>query len=129
MGEVAKLFEGIDLSGLVEQVQRMGGAVQAAGQNMLSMGAQMDRLKSRIAYFFGIENAIRMVKRALQDAYNTVKELDAAMTEIAVVSEYDVSDMWAQLPEFTDQANKLGSTIKDVYAATTLYVQQGMDLA
>jgi hypothetical protein len=89
----------------------------------------MDRLKSRIAYFFGIENAIRMVKRALQDAYNTVKELDAAMTEIAVVSEYDVSDMWAQLPEFTDQANRLGSTIKDVYAATTLYVQQGMDLA
>ena len=96
---------------------------------MLSMGAQMDRLKSRIAYFFGIENAVRMVKRALQDAYNTVKELDAAMTEIAVVSEYDVSDMWKQLPEFTDQANKLGSTIKDVYAATTLYVQQGMNLA
>jgi hypothetical protein len=62
----------------------------------------MDRLKSRIAYFFGIENAIRMVKRALQDAYTTVKELDAAMTEIAVVSEYDVSDMWKQLPQFTD---------------------------
>lgn len=36
--------------------------------------------------------------------------------------------MWAQLPRFTEQANELGMAIKDTYAATTLYVQQGLNL-
>lgn len=50
------------------------------------------------------------------------------MTEIAVVSDFSVGDMWKQLPKFTEQANQLGKSIRDVYGATTLYVQQGLDL-
>jgi hypothetical protein len=29
---------------------------------------------------------------------NTVKELDATMTEAAVVTEFDIGDMWEKLP-------------------------------
>jgi hypothetical protein len=29
---------------------------------------------------------------------NTVKELDATMTEAAVVTEFDIGDMWKKLP-------------------------------
>jgi len=54
---------------------------------------------------------------------NTVKELDKAMTETAVVTEFTISDMWKTLPEYTKRANELGLTVKDVYQASTLYYQ------
>jgi TP901 family phage tail tape measure protein len=58
---------------------------------------------------------------------NTVKELDATMTETATVTDFSISDMWEQLPRYTDEANKLGTSINSLYKATTLYYQQGLD--
>jgi hypothetical protein len=78
-------------------------------------------LKSRIGYFFSMTNSIMLLKRALTSALNTVKELDAVMTETAVVTDFSVGDMWEKLPEYAAHANDLGASIKDVYAATTLY--------
>lgn len=88
----------------------------------------LSTLKYQLMDFFSVTGAIQLFRRAVQSAFETVKELDAAMTEIAVVSDFSVNDMWAQLPRFTEQANELGMAIKDTYAATTLYVQQGLDL-
>lgn len=85
-------------------------------------------LKSQVLSFFTITGAIQLFRRAIDSAFETVKELDEAMTEIAVVSDFSVGDMWKQLPKFTEQANQLGKSIRDVYGATTLYVQQGLDL-
>jgi hypothetical protein len=48
------------------------------------------------------------------------------MTETAVVTDFSVGDMWEKLPEYASHANDLGASIKDVYAATTLYYQQGL---
>ena len=41
-----------------------------------------------------IDNAINLIKRAIRGAVETVKELDKAMTETAVVTNYTISDMW-----------------------------------
>jgi hypothetical protein len=62
----------------------------------------------------------------MTSAFNTIKELDAAMTEMAVVTDTDISGYWDQLPEYTARANELGLTIKDVYQADTLFYQQGL---
>ena len=70
---------------------------------------------------------IRKVGDIARDAFSTVKELDKAMTETAVVTNFSVGDMWEMLPTYTAQANQLGSTIKDVYDAATLYYQQGLN--
>jgi hypothetical protein len=45
------------------------------------------------------------------------------MTETAVVTDFDISDMWAQLPQYTKRANELGVTTKAAYEAATLYYQ------
>ena len=47
------------------------------------------------------------------------------MTEIAVVSDFSIGDMWDKLPQFTEQANELGVAVRDTYDATALFVQQG----
>ena len=87
---------------------------------------ELDQVKSRIQYFLGLNNAINLVRRAIRSAFNTIRDLDKAMTETAVVTNFSVSDMWSQLPEYTKQANQLGVTTLDAYKAATLYYQQGL---
>ena len=86
----------------------------------------MENLKNQVIDFFSLSNTIQIFKNAVRDAFDTVKELDAVMTETAVVTDFSVGDMWDKLPEYTAQANKLGASIKDLYAANTLYYQQGL---
>jgi hypothetical protein len=45
--------------------------------------------------FFSINNAVQIFKNAVKDAFETVKELDAAMTETAVVTDFSIGDMWS----------------------------------
>lgn len=88
---------------------------------------QVDNLKRQILDFFSIGNAIQIFKDSVREAFNTIKELDAVMTETAVVTDFSVSDMWDKLPEYSDQATKLGTSISSLYEATTLYYQQGLN--
>ena len=87
----------------------------------------VERLKNQVLDFFSITNTIQIFKNAVRDAFDTVKELDAAMTETAVVTDFSIGDMWDKLPEYSAQATKLGTSIKSLYEATTLYYQQGLN--
>jgi hypothetical protein len=55
------------------------------------------------------------MRAAFRNAFNTVKDLDKAMAEMAVVTDTDISGYWDQLPEYTQRANEMGLAIKDVY--------------
>ena len=112
---------------LANGLQQTGDAAEDAGESLVKMTSEVDSLKKSTEYFFGLRNMLNLLKRGIRQAISTVEELDKVMTETAVVTTYSVGDMWAKLPLYTDQANQLGSTIKDVYEATTLYYQQGLD--
>ena len=114
-----------------EPLRALGRGVQSAGQDLQELTDRekdIQRLTDQLKNFFSISNSVQLFKRAVRSAFETVKELDSAMTEIAVVSDFSVGDMWERLPEFTAQANELGVAIKDTYNATALYIQQGLDL-
>lgn len=96
-------------------------------QEMTDRERDIQGIKSRITYFFGLANAINLARRAMRQAFNAVKELDAAMTETAVVTDFSVGDMWDQLPRYTEAANKLGATTLGAYQTMTLFYQQGLD--
>lgn len=98
-----------------EGVKKLGGTA-----------SDIERLTGRLVRFFSIDNAVRLFRRAIRSATETVKELDKAMTETAVVTNFTVGDMWKTLPEYTKRANELGLAVKDVYEASTLYYQQGL---
>ncbi len=97
-------------------------------QEFTSHQKEVEQFRNRLLQFFSISNSVQLFKRSIRSAFETVKELDSAMTEIAVVSDFSVGDMWEKLPQFTAQANELGVAIKDTYNATALYIQQGLDL-
>ena len=95
-------------------------------KEMTEEAQELLQLKNRLISFFGINNAVNIFQRAIRDAFNTVKELDAAMTETAVVTDYSVGDMWEQLPQYTAAANELGTTTLGAYQTMTLFYQQGL---
>ena len=96
-------------------------------QEEFSFNRQATDIGRQIQNYFGLSQMIRKVGDIARDAFATVKELDQAMTQTAVVTNFSVGDMWDMLPTYTAQANQLGSTIKDVYEAATLYYQQGLN--
>ena len=134
MGEIQKSPE--TMKRLAAELQKVIAPAQGTKQAINGLSEEfkelnrveqdMERLKNQVLDFFSLSNAIQIFKNAIRDAFETVKELDAAMTETAVVTDFSVGDMWDKLPEYSEQATQLGTSIKSLYEATTLYYQQGL---
>lgn len=112
-----------DVSKIGSEIEKTGDKVDKTSESF----KQIDQLKERLISFFSIGSVIQTFRRAIRSAYESVKELDAVMTETAVVTEFDVGDMWEQLPQYTDMANKLGASVKGAYETLTLFYQQGLN--
>lgn len=131
-GELEKL-DGV-LSGMTGDWEKNTSAIRAASGEMQeyarssqSMSQQLGDLQQSTQYFFSLRNMINLFRRGIDDAIQSVKELDKAMTDTAVVTDYKVSDMWNMLPQYTQIANELGATTQGAYETMTLYFQQGLD--
>ena len=103
---------------VVEATESFEGLSEAASQQK----AFEDKIKS----FLGVSGAAQVMRHALRDAMQTITELDATMTEMAVVTDLSVGDYWDQLPEYSKRASELGVSINSAYKAATLYYQQGL---
>ena len=131
-GKVATALEGVKdaAEGIDKPLGEMGKKaddVGELGEQAKRAEQDMENLKNQVLDFFSITNTIQIFKNAIRDAFDTVKELDAAMTETAVVTDFSVGDMWEKLPQYSAEATKLGASIKSLYEATTLYYQQGLN--
>ena len=121
------------------KVQEVSDATKAASDTVAQSAEKfqegMERFKNnsaileKIKAFVGLQGGIEIARSAMRNAISTIKELDAVMTEMAVVTNLEVGDYWEQLPQHTDAANELGVAISEVYKAETLYYQQGLKTA
>lgn len=112
-----------------DSIQNAKGALNEFGQSVIEVertAQEIDQLKNSMLAFFSISNTIEIFKRTIREAYQTVTELDKAMTETAVVTDFSVGDMWEALPRYTEAANKLGTTTLGAYETMTLFYQQGL---
>lgn len=116
---------------LGEQAKNAGASLRAAadsGTELTRLNNQVEQLKNNFLDFFSLTNGWYLLQRAIRSAYDTVKELDNSMTEIAVVSDYSLDDIWALRGQYSEEATKLGAQTIDLVDATKLYVQQGLNL-
>ena len=118
-----------DYNKQAEGVEKVTDSLKRMHEEEYNFNRQAQDIDRQIQTYFGLSQMIRKVADIARDAFATVKDLDAAMVETAVVTNFDVGDMWNMLPTYTENANQLGSTIKDVYEAATLYYQQGLNQA
>jgi hypothetical protein len=70
-----------------------------------------------------LAGAVEVLRRSLKSAFSTIKELDAVMSEMAVVTDLSIGDYWEQLPEYSERARELGVSIGAAYESATLYYQ------
>lgn len=77
---------------------------------------------NRYLGFYAILNKVRRVVRTM---INDIRELDKAITEIAIVTNFSQDDLWNQMPTYSAMAKEYGTSIKGVYEISQLYYQQG----
>ena len=130
--EIQKAFKNIDEATSqaktpIKEVKKDLEGFENTAESVHRTATEVENLQNQVLDFFSISNSIDLFSRAINNAFETVKELDATMTEAAVVTDFSVDDMWNQLPTYSEEATKLGATINDLYGATTLYYQQGLN--
>lgn len=107
---------------------KLASGINDASESSEDFNKQVQALSNQMTQFFSLTSGWNLLKRSISSAVDVVKELDEAMTGIAVVSEYDLSDIWGMRSDFSQQATQLGVSTLDLVNATTLYVQQGLNL-
>lgn len=111
---------------VVEDLNKKIDESKESFEQLSEAAKEQDAFENKIKQFLGMAGAAQVLRNALRNAMGTIKELDATMTEMSVVTELGVGDYWDQLPQYTQRANELGLAINDVYKADTLFYQQGL---
>lgn len=78
--------------------------------------------------YLSFGTALLILRKAAIEAYNTIKQLDSAFNEIAVVSEYSTKQVWDMYDSFLAIANATGTTSKEIIQVAGEYFKQGKSL-
>ena len=111
---------------------KMGDEINSASHQLRELTEAQERIsniKSAIKNWLGFSEVVNITKNALRDAFNNIKELDATMTQIAVVTDMSQSELWDQVSTYSAIAKQYGATTQGVYEVSQLYYQQGLDTA
>ena len=74
-----------------------------------------DNLKQAINHWFSAQMIITKVREGIHQAWTDIQGLDKAMTNIAVVTDMSVSDLWGKIDEYMAIAQEYGVTTQGVY--------------
>ena len=102
------------------------GDLQGTTEAIARQKEELGQVVSRFAQFGTMAGILRTFGRVVRSAFRSVKELDEAMNNIAVVTDYTTKDLWNQIDAYTAMAQATGSTIKGSYEVAQLYYQQGL---
>lgn len=83
-------------------------------------------MKKSIAHWMSAQQIVNMVKQGIRQAWTDIQGLDKAMTNIAVVTDMSVGDLWGKINEYMSIAQQYGVTTQGVYEVSQLYYQQGL---
>ena len=85
-----------------------------------------DNLKQSVRHWMGAAEIVNIIRNGIRTAISDIKSLDKAMTDIAVVTDMSVSDLWGKISEYMAIAQEYGVTTQGVYEVSQLYYQQGL---
>ena len=90
-----------------------------------TFGGLAHRITSSISALTVFNKSIQVVHKAI----DSVKELDAAFTQIAIVSEQTNEEAWQMFDSFNKLAKQYSITTKDLAEGAKLFYQQGLNAA
>lgn len=114
---------------LVDAQEDSVAAQREANQQQQTLNQAFDRMGNAVKNVLSIGNAWRQVNRYIRQTFQDVQRLDQAFASIAMVTDYQVSDLWGQYDQYSELANKLGQTTEGAIKSSALFYQQGLDTA
>lgn len=120
-----------DVSHKIDEADRSAGAYvdtnAELAQKANDIGNNFDNAIATLKTYISLGAGIRQISEIFKDTYNNVKDLDKAFSEIAMVTDYSVEDMWKSYSQYATMANQLGQETQNVVKASGLFYQQGLD--
>lgn len=114
---------GINLSGMAGSANKAGTELKA----LTDRGQEFDRLSYSIKRAFSAYAIVSKFTSKIKEAYNHIKQLDKTMSEIAIVSDQSMSDLWGQVDQYSAMAQQFGVAIQGAYQVSAIYYQAGYD--
>ena len=69
------------------------------------------------------------IKKVLKGSIDTIKEMDGAITNMAVVTGQSREELWGMTQEFKNMGQQAGSTMTEMASLTTEYIRQGRSMS
>ena len=121
---------------LVKKFTGLGGAIEDTTESAkhldnqqkalnATFGSLANRITNSISALTIFNRSIQIVRQAV----NSVRELDAAFTQIAIVSEQSNEQAWQMFDSFNKLAKQYSITTKDLTEGAKLFYQQGLNAA
>ena len=108
---------------LTQEAQKSAKALKETSGHAKSLG---DYMKNVANYVF-LYQALNMVQQAVQNAYETIVNLDTAFTDIQMVTGYSESQIGDLSQEYNDLAKQMGSTTQEVAEGATEWFNESRD--
>lgn len=123
----AETADQVELNHLEKELLKVDKAADKAGLKMQSLGDQIkSKFKEYMAYF-SVAEVFMYVEQGLREMFNTVKEIDTAMTGLYRVTDLTASQYDALFNNMISSAKEYGATLNDIINATTDWVRAGFD--
>ena len=120
-GEIRKITVSLDSNSFARYVDN--GIVQFGRLRAAAEGV-FKGIKDMVRIYLSPQDFIRYFRQG----FDTVKEIDTAMTELKKVSDAPIDDIVAYFDDATASAKKLGSSVTDMIAATADWSRMGYNL-
>ena len=126
--------------GIPENVKKASAALDDVGEKMHGTARDgveaskyidkidkgVEQLSNSLTQLFGVTAVFRAFTKGAREALKVVQDLDASMTEIAVVTDKTLDDVWATRGADSARATELGAETLEYIDAKKLYYQQGL---
>lgn len=97
------------------------------GNKNQELSNSFDNITNALKTYISLGAGLRKIQQVFKDTYNDVTALDKAFSEIAMVTDYSVNDMWKSYSQYASIANSLGQQTESVVKASGLFYQQGLE--
>lgn len=106
---------------------RAADALQRAGQNSQYLGSTFEDIGARISTFFSLNYVFTQVTKKINEAVNSVREMDKDMTQIGLVLGKTSGGVWKSFNTYSQMAERLNTTTSEVTQSMKLFYQQGLN--
>ena len=111
------------------EIATLTNAVEQGKQKLASIDNAINKMQgisNFVNRYVGLYAIVRKVTQAVRNAMANIKDIDKAITSIAVVTNMSQEDLWSKIGEYTAMAQQYGVATKDVYTVSQIFYQQGL---